>query len=227
MDIPALWAEMEAEYSWRIDEIRFFHNQIQKLTNTQERDQYRRALVLLLYAHYEGFCKFAFTFYVNAINKENILCKEANYAIAAASLEDLFGALRHPEKKCPEFKNQLPDDIKLHIFSRNREFVERSKEFENRPVSIPDQVVDMESNLKPVVLRKNLFKLGFPHDGLQHIESDISQLLANRNSIAHGTSRHAISLKLYQDLQKAAWNVMATVKSYVMQALQNREFLRT
>jgi len=57
-DISDIYAEVEAEYAWRQDEIRFFQNQS---TNAPEnkQDQFRRVLILLLYAHFEGFCKFA------------------------------------------------------------------------------------------------------------------------------------------------------------------------
>jgi hypothetical protein len=37
-------------------------------------------------------------------------------------------------------------------------------DFTIRPVNIPDHVVDTEANLNPVVLRKNLYRLGLPYD---------------------------------------------------------------
>src|SRR5206468_479036 len=107
-----------------------------------QQNQFRRALILILYAHFEGFCKFALTLYVNAVNSESIACGEANYAIAAASLADLFMAIRDPERKCPEFRRQLPDETALHRFARDREFVERTADFDRRTVRIPDRVVE-------------------------------------------------------------------------------------
>src|ERR1017187_9532491 len=110
MSIADVRAELEADRAWREDEIRFFQNQGADLDDTSEQEQYRRALVLLLYAHFDGFCKFALTVYVNAINGEGITCAAASHAIAAASLADVFMALRDQNSKCAEFQNSAPDD---------------------------------------------------------------------------------------------------------------------
>ena len=45
-------------------------------------------------------------------------------------------------------------------------------------VDIPaDKVVDPESNLKPDVIRKTLFRLGFQHDTFHPHEATVHQLL--------------------------------------------------
>jgi hypothetical protein len=86
--------------------------------------------------------------------------------------------------------------------------------------------VDTESNLKPIVLRKNLYRLGFPHDGLESLEGSISRLLNIRNEIAHGANNRGVNNKEYESLRKAAFYVMDTVKRYVMNALTSKEYLR-
>jgi hypothetical protein len=122
MNISQLWAEIENEHLWRMNEIRFFQNMLPVDQPGIKQDQFRRALILILYAHFEGFCKFTFLLYVNSVNSEGVTCAQANFAIAAASLSTVFADLRHPDKKCPEFRNSLPDDSKLHRFARDREF---------------------------------------------------------------------------------------------------------
>jgi hypothetical protein len=226
MNIPNLWSEIEEDLSWRLDELRFFQNQLATLDSEQERERFRRALVLLLYAHFEGFCKFALSLYVNSINRSGITCADATFAIAAASLSDLFKALRNPEKKIPEFRHSLPDDTTLHRFGREREFVERTAEFATRPVSVADDVVDTESNLKPVVLRKNLYRLGFPPDQFAEHEGRINQLLEYRNKISHGEMQAGLNRNKYDALRAAVYEVMNEIKLQVMKALQDRAFLR-
>ncbi|MEW6536909.1 MAG: MAE_28990/MAE_18760 family HEPN-like nuclease [Candidatus Auribacterota bacterium] len=226
MNIPELWAELELEQEWRQREIRFLQNQIASVKPEKEQDLFRRAAVLILYAHFEGFCKFAFTVYANAVNSEGITCGEANYAIAAASLSDLFRALREPERKCPQFKKELPDDSALHRFARDREFIEQSDEFEKRRVNIPDWVINTESNLNPMVLKKILYRLGFYHNQFISIEGDIQLLLNYRNGIAHGESKNGIPLNKYNRVRSAAYRVMDTVKAEVMAALQQKLYLR-
>jgi hypothetical protein len=226
VSIPDFRAQLELERTWRQDEIRFFQNRGADLEKEEEKEQYRRVLVLLLYAHFEGFCKFALTLYVNAVNQEAITCAEATHAIAAASLADVFRALRNPDSKCEEFRNIAPEDTKLHRFARDREFVERAMDLSRRRVTIPQDVVDTESNLKPVVLRKNLFRLGFSHNLFAQFDGGIDQLLGYRNRIAHGDSKSGIKLSTYEQLRESVITIMAGVTLEVMAALQEKRYLR-
>jgi hypothetical protein len=59
MDFDAIRAELDQEMAWRLEEVKFFQNQ-GNLLNEEQRNRYRRALILILYSHFEGFCKFAF-----------------------------------------------------------------------------------------------------------------------------------------------------------------------
>lgn len=226
MNLPDLRAQIEAEQAWRRDEILFFQNQGSLLALAGARDKFRRALVVLLYSHFEGFCKFALQVYVDAVNQTGISCGEANYALAAASLSDLFAALRDPNRKCDEFRNLLPDDSYLHRFARDREFIERSSRFEGRRLKVPDDIVDTESNLKPVVLRKILFRLGLNHENFKSFEGDIHKLLNCRNKIAHGESRAGVSQNDYETLRNAVFRIMDGITAQITSALAKEEFRR-
>lgn len=226
MSVPDAWAEIEKDFAWRIDELRFFKNRLSSISLPTDQDRFRRALVLLLYAHFEGFCRFAFTLYVNAINRTGINCAQANSAIAAASLSDLFKALRDPQKKIPEFCRILPNDTKLHRFGREREFVDKAADFSNRPVQIGDDVVDTKSNLNPTVLRKNLYRLGFAFDQFSGLEASINQLLEYRNKISHGEMQIGIDYERYDQLSKSALSIMHEIKRQVMESIENRSYLR-
>ncbi len=226
MNVDDFRAQLEMELTWRVDEIRFFQNQCAMIERDSERDKFRRALVLLLYSNFEGFCKFGLSLYVSAINDEGIVCKEASYAIAAASLSDLFASLRDGTKKAVEFKNDNPSDQKLHRFARDREFIERAFEFMERKVNIPDKIIDTESNLKPVVLRKNLYRLGLPHDQFSFLDTDIGQLLSVRNKIAHGETKTGIPMMLYEQLYTSALHIMTSITAGLTEAFSEKRFLR-
>jgi hypothetical protein len=226
MSTETFWAEIEAEQAWREAEIRFLQNQLALLEEEEARDRFRRTLIVMLYSHLEGFCKFAFGLYVRGINEAQIKCAEATFAIAAASLADLFDALRDSGKKCEEFRNQLPSDEKLHRFARDREFLERAQEFDARIVEIPESVIDLEANLKPVVLRKALYRLGLAHDQFAVMEGQIHMLLNYRNKIAHGAFRDGVPKDTYQVLYGAVFDIMAGVKRDIMAALDERRYLR-
>lgn len=227
MNVEELLSELESDQEWRVKEIRFLQNRMSGLGGEDERKQFRRVLVLMLYAHYEGFCKFAFNLYVNAINREGIACSSVNYAIAAASLSNLFKQLRNPNKKSDEFRNELPDDAQLHTFARDREFVQRTDELLGATVSIPETYVDMESNLWPVVLKKNLFKLGLPINAFDGIKGEISNLVNMRNDISHGNNREGLDEKKYLELKDRALTILNFVKREIMKALMNESYLKT
>jgi len=226
MNIPDLRAELEADRIWREDEVRKLQNLGGNLSSDQEKDQYRRSLILMLYAHFEGFCKFALSLYCSAINRARIQCEQADFALAAASLAPLFRDLRNPQKKSDIFRHSLPDDAKLHVFAREAEFVQRSAQLLGRTVEIPDGVVDMESNLTPTVLSKNLFRLGFRHDAFEAWYGDINKLLEFRNKIGHGEMRSGIAEKAYTDLRASVDRVMTGVTVVVIRSLEERDYLR-
>ena len=226
MNLAALWAEVESDQSWRQDEIRTWQNLISLEASEDIQNQLRRPLVLLLYAHFEGFCKFAFALYVRVVNEEGISCEDANFAIAAATLDDIFRALHDSSHKVPEFKHSLPDDTYLHRFAREREFLEKTAEVGRKPVRISDKVLDMESNLSPTVLRKVLFRLGFEHEAFRHLDGTINRLLNYRNNIAHGSSKGGINAADYEKLREDAFIVMNETKRMVMHFLSAEKYLR-
>lgn len=50
MNLADIRAELEDELRWRSEELRFLKNQLTDLRNDDERCQFRRALVVMLYA---------------------------------------------------------------------------------------------------------------------------------------------------------------------------------
>lgn len=225
METPEFRAQLETEREWRDAELRFFHNQCEALRDEAERERFRRAMVLLLYSHFEGYCKFALLLYVSAVNQASINCQQATSAIAAAALHDIFLKLRDGSGRAPEFRNALPEDKKLHRFALDKEFIERSAEIMLRPVVIPDSVVNMESNLKPLVLRKNLYRLGLQHDGFSSHEGAINKLLESRNKIAHGQARSGIQRGYYEELRESASGVMSGITVGLTDAVARKAYL--
>jgi ParB family chromosome partitioning protein len=144
----------------------------------------------------------------------------------AASLDEVFRSLRNPEKKCELFRRELPDDAKLHQFARQREFIERTAEVEERPVRLPEEIVDTESNLTPVVMRKNLYRLGLPHDQFAAHDGEIHQLLNLRNGVSHGDLKDGIKEALYLRLRAATFSIMTGLDTGIMKALSDKAYSR-
>ncbi len=101
MNLADIRAELEDELEWRLEEMRFFKNQLADLRTKAQRDRHRRALVVMLYSHFEGVWKAAFSIYVKAISAEGVLCKDATHSLVVASLFDLFAGLSDHRKKHP------------------------------------------------------------------------------------------------------------------------------
>ncbi len=226
MNLDVIWDEIEKEQAWREEEIQFFQNFLLKLPKEDDQKKYRRALVLILYAHFEGFCKYTFAHYIKTINDLQIKCKVANYSLVAAALTEVFTELRDPHRKNKVFQRSLPDDSLLHRFARDREFLEKIDELNDRDVSIPEKAIDTDSNLKPEILQKILFRLGLPHDKFDNIKDKVHKLLNLRNRIAHGESKDGLSQEEYDSLRESVFFIMNEVKRDIMESIKNKSYLR-
>lgn len=227
MNLLDIRSQLEDEMAWRRDEIRFLKNQLTTMRNENDRSCYRKSLVVMLYSHYEGFCKTALSIYVQAINQCEITRAQAKAHVTAASLAEVFQAYENTDKKCAVFRNLLPDDTKLHRFARQVDFVSQLDEFWDQKVHLSDDLVDTESNLEPVVLRKILFRLGFPYDVFSKHEGKIHLLLQRRHNIAHGMERRGLEQRDYDEVEASSFDVMDELIKMIMDAIENKSFIRS
>ncbi len=228
IDLAEVRSEIELEREWREAELRLLKNQNAEIRTGNERAIARKALVVMLYAHFEGLTKALLTIYVNALNNLGITISQAHSALAAAALSDLFKALRNPNSKSKLFARQLPDDSELHRYARDREFLERTASFGARNLIIDvDTIIDVESNLKPVVLRKILFQLGFDPVVVKPWEGTVNQLLKRRNDVAHGTARAGIESNDYEALETAVKEIVDAMVACISDALSQQSYLST
>ena len=77
----------------------------------------------MMYSHFEGFCKFAFDYYITAINNQRCIRSSLRPPLITASMNKEFTAYDDLDRKCKIFRKSLPDDSKLHRFSRRHDFV--------------------------------------------------------------------------------------------------------
>jgi hypothetical protein len=229
MNASDLLAQLEDELTWRQNEIRLLHNQLAFIEKNAQRDVWRKALVVMLYSHLEGFCKSAFCYYAEAVNKEKLRRQDVNYPLAASCFEEPFKMLRDQSHKHAAFKGKTaPNDTQLHQFYRESTFIENVDAFLTESVEIPvDKVVSTESNLTPTVLQKLLYRLGFDPDALAPQHGDISLLVNNRHSIAHGRQRNGIDEMTYERVRRATYAVMDGVKRLIFLAASKKAHLRS
>ncbi|NKC10766.1 MAG: hypothetical protein GKR94_00730 [Gammaproteobacteria bacterium] len=224
MNVAAVRAELEQELTWRIDEMRFLKNRIADISSNSQKMRYRKSLVVMLYAHYEGFFKFALLLYVRCINNEKIKCGEATSAIVAGSWHELFNAVESGDRKEKVFNNQLPAGDFLHRFARRREFVEQLSEFQQTLVNILESTIDTESNLWPEVLQKNLYRIGLKHDAFNRNDGTIYQLVNRRNDVAHGSQRDGVKAQEYNRMEHTVFKMMDDFMLLIVCALRGTVF---
>ena len=225
MNLDNVLAELEDDLNWRANEMRFHRNILLNLATEKEQSVFRKSMVVMLYAHYEGYSKVAFGIYASEINKLSLTCNDVNSFISAASLSDLFTALFDTQRKCDLFRRTLPEDTVVHRLARQVELINVLDDVGKRKVAIPvDFVVDTESNLKPAILRKILFRLGFPHNAFEQHEGLIEKLLGIRNSVAHGELTSGVGEKLYNDLENATYTILNEVKGMVWNGLKDAKY---
>lgn len=186
-------AELEEELRWRQEELVFFKNQLSNIESEIDADRYRKSLVLILYSHFEGYVKIALQTYIKYINSLSLQRKDVIPALAAAGMNREFLAYENLDRKCSVFKTELPDDTALHRFCRRVDFIQQMEEFQNSILHLDDTTVNTESNLRYVILQKNLYKLGIPIDLFVEHKKDIDDLVNRRNGIAHGNAHAGIS----------------------------------
>lgn len=222
-----LRAELEAELAWRQEDLAFFKNQLNNISDELEKDKYRKSLVLILYSHMEGYIKIALQTYIKYINEQNLPRKDVVSGLMAASMNPEFNAYDTLDRKCDIFRRELPEDTVLHRFFRRVDFIDRLEDFKNAPLVIEDSVINTESNLWYVVLQKNLYKIGLPVDMFEQYRRDINALVNRRNSIAHGDSHSGVTSQEFSNWEIKINRVMEDVTILIYDYANRKRYLRT
>jgi RiboL-PSP-HEPN len=224
--IDEVHADVESDRSSREGEIRLIERLSIESRSEAEKQMLRRSLIILTYAHLEGFTKFVLYAYATTINAMNLDCATAAIPIAAASLNRVFAALRDPQSKHDFFRSTLPDDAKLHLAAREQSFISEFERAFSIKVSIPDSIIDTKSNLSPDILRKLLFQLGLPYHKVDEHQATISRLLGVRNAIAHGDRLLVPEEGECKEFIVSSLAVMTFLQGEIFSALYNKSYLR-
>jgi hypothetical protein len=215
MDIGRIRSELEFERSWRIDELRFLENLEGLISDDDDRRRYRKALVVMLYSHFEGFVKIALLIYMRAINAANLKCEALNDALVASALAPLFNQVMSGAKHS-FFRHHLPDDSGLHALARRIDFLSSLPEVFALPARLDDKLVDTGSNLKTIVLKKNLFQLGLDHTLVEPYRLQLDRLVEDRNDLAHGVKKDGPDNNEYLILRASALDIMDTLMGLIL-----------
>lgn len=202
--------QLEGDLSWREAELASLKILVSEAPAGSARQQaLLRALWAMLYAHYEGFCKFAWDTYLDHLQAAGAARSDCVEAVARFSLAKSFRELRGnlsllgiwdycSSTYATMMSNQVAFDIRL----------------------------ETNSNLWPDLCRENSALLELPHGAVERHRSRLKSLVSRRNDIAHGQPMVIKSLQEYQKYEDAAFEVMHELALGVADCLSNRRYLK-
>jgi hypothetical protein len=224
-----LLEELERELTWRTVEF----VQIENILNEKREDEefcgtYRKMLIIMLYSYFEGYCKSAFSMYVEYLNNLNLPVREVTDGLACSSLSKEFNKLFDSNYKPIDLGDRsIKDDSILQTYGRRREFVSQYVPYLAKTVAIPDDVVDMESNLKSHVLKKILCRLDMDFRLVEEYQKEINDLVNLRNAFAHGQRQRIPDGSEYNKYKTKAFGLMRKVKEVIYEHFYNGKYLKS
>lgn len=222
-----LRAQLEAELAWRQEEFAFFKNQLNNIADENDKNRYRKSLVLILYSHMEGYIKTALQIYIQYINEQKLPRKKVVSRLMVAGMHKEFTAYENLDRKCKVFPRKLPKESSLHRFYRQVDFIEQIEKFKNSILIVQDEVIDTESNLWYIVLEKNLYKIGLPVDIFKQYEKEINELVNRRNSIAHGSKYSGIEEQDFSRLETKIFLALSDITRLLYEYANHHKYLQS
>ena len=162
----------------------------------------------MLYAHYEGFCKFALEVYIDALDKLKLKRKDLKWPLATFSLSKFHKELR-VEGDRTEFFSRFLSEFDKHL--------DQTAEYERFP-----QI----ANLWPNLLTEWLNRLNL---SAHHVASEytlLESLVTSRNQIAHGKKLIVSSRSQLDQYANAALLAMHEVALGIAEALEKKSYKR-
>jgi len=202
--------QLEQDLSWREAELATLKLLVSESTpGSVRRTSLLRALWVMLYAHYEGFFKFAWDLYLEELERLGVQRSKSIATLARFSLAKNF---RNVRKNLSA--NSLWECFTAHFDAWMREQLQ----FEVR--------LETESNLWPNLAIENSTEVGLAATKVAAYEIELRALVSRRNDIAHGKNMVVQSLAEYQKYEDAATLAMHELAISVLETLEKKHYLR-
>jgi len=209
--------QIEDDLSWRMEELATL--KVQVLAQRKDSQAYRsllRALFIMLYAHYEGFCRFVLSVYLDRIEKSRVSRRDCLDVIAKFSLRR--------EVRVANTSQSISDVYDFVVLSMEKMLAQVVVfEVDNKT---SEYKLLGESNLYPSMLLENCCCLGLPHIEISSNETRLRALVSRRNDIAHGRQKTIRDLSEYQEFENAAYRVMLELAISVNGSIDEFKFMK-
>jgi hypothetical protein len=212
--LEMLLENLDEDFSWRIKELNIIKNKIPRVKNSSVRDDEQDALIragiTILYAHWEGFVKFAADCYLNYVSLKKLKHNELQSCFLALCLK----------KKINELETN-----KFELQQVAVEFL--LDELEKRAYIPYEGIIQTKSNLKFWVFRDICIIIGIDYKKYQLKEKAIDkQLVERRNNIAHGKYL-LVDYEGYISIYNLVIEMMRNVKNDIFDAASNEKYKRS
>lgn len=205
------WSQaLEDDLAWREAEIASLKLLVAEAPQGSVRKRgLLRALWTILYAHYEGFCKFAWDFYLGSLEEIDVRRDLCCVPVAKFSLA----------KRFREVGGNLSGDSLWSLCTNDfAQWMNERPNFELR--------LETNSNLWPNLLKKNSSAVALPTKMVESNELKLRALVSRRNDIAHGKKMVIETLEEYQPYEDAALLVMHELAVAVLECLEQKTYLK-
>ena len=208
----SIWSNtLETDLAWREAELA----SLKVLVASEKEGTVRhrvllRSLWCILYAHFEGFYKFAWDYYLESLEHQNITREQAQECLAKFSLKKNFSLLR---------RDTSDSVLWLHLSSHFEDWMSQQLTFKER--------LETESNLWPSVAKGNNVSVGLPYVELDSNDVQLRSLVSRRNEIAHGKPLVIKKLEDYQPYEQSALLAMHELAVGVLESLEMGKYLRS
>lgn len=198
MNLDEFTTEVEEDLRWRADELRTLRNTLlSDLAESEWTTEAMRVLMVMQYAHLEGFTRHALSVYVRAVNELQLGARQAQSHLVATSMSGEFHRMRRGanDDVGPNEEGRL-----MRRARREVGFVERVRAINDVSLALDeDESVSMEMNLGSDVLRRSLYRLAIPPGAVEASQYGALEFIRRaRNDIAHGGRTHRIDIARFR-----------------------------
>ena len=203
--------QLDEDLDWRLTELAILKKQA--VLASKDSDRYTallRALWAMLYAHYEGFCKFAWDLYLDELQKAGVKRKDCKDEIAKLSLQKQFKTLK---------KDLTPESLWNFGQTDFRTMLEDNLDFQVK--------LETQSNLHPDIFKENSLKVCLTCTLVDQYKIELKGLVSRRNEIAHGQKMIIKDLNEYKKYEDAAIEVMHELAISIVDCLDKKLYLKS
>lgn len=177
----------------------------------------------MLYAHLEGFSKFALEQYAATINSAQVPILAAKKELAAACLAAEFRTYRTSDSA----DQNDPEGNRARQVAKDAELIEKIMNLQKAFIELDVEAVSSaDSNLSAVILHRNLAMLGLDRADFYKFTSTMKGLLNYRNNVAHGKTIDVPSDSTFRRLEDRIFNLCESLMLSIYQAVRDEDYLR-